>query len=652
MNFDTRWCGPRKRLFGVKKPSYRAKKLRVISWDIESWGLNPAEPALITYRFDKKYPRYEQEGYFKGENCKQEFIDFCNNLPTTYNHRLYAHNGAKFDNHAVFTAQEIANAVKFAAGSRIFYIKLDTEKGNVEFRDSRHVLSAPLRAFDSEAASKGETPMKFIDDANPDYGNYDSINEEDIRYGMDDVRVLDNAIKDTVKELEGIFGVEGLDMPLTASTMANVVYSKFWPDDWTYTRTKGKNKGQVEKAIEINVDIDNIGRKCFVGGRTQTLAQRNHVYKDVASFDFNSLYPSVMMLNKFPNPRHMKAVPNQRTWDMIREKGLPYWGWVRLEPIGSDARQFLPGLDEKGRRCYVHDGAYEGYLCSPEIEHAEKHGWKLVDCKQMCYSLEWIEPFKGFVEDMYARRLVEKKKPGGGREFFYKILMNSFYGGFAMRPPILRVERPEDINEILAGKVPESLKGTKESEDLWAGHRWNDVFTLKMWNNDPDNYYLEGKTEGNIPRRACYTWASFITCYARLALENAIHAAQDAGYETVYCDTDSVHIAGWEPEMEVPFDIGSDLGQLELESVRMKDGTLHLKADEAVYWEPKAYTWAVGGEKIKIKHKGANRSDGDLTKAQLQETVRSYRVAMRTGLPAGMLSQKWLKSKRWYREED
>lgn len=77
--------------------------------------------------------------------------------------------------------------------------------------------------------------------------------------------------------------------------------------------------------------------------------------------------------------------------------------------------------------------------------------------------------------------------------------------------------------------------------------------------------------------------AAYITAYGRVKLANAVNKI---GYERfIYCDTDSIHISGWEP---VPDDVDTSgaLGELKHESY-FKDG---------YYIKPKTY-----GEYTKIK---------------------------------------------------
>ena len=159
-----------------RKVQREAKKNRYYAFDIECAGLNPTNPLLIcVVPFDQYTKRMPTEWVFKGRDCKIQFIDWLESLPSTFNHIIYGHNGTRFDIYSVFDKWGILSAKKFERNGTIFWIQY---KKNIEFRDSKHILQAPLKAF----GAKGITPMKFINPNHPDFGSYEAIDDEDIEY--------------------------------------------------------------------------------------------------------------------------------------------------------------------------------------------------------------------------------------------------------------------------------------------------------------------------------------------------------------------------------------------------------------------------------------------------------------------------------------
>ena len=150
---------PRKyqRFLRGRKIQREAKKNRYYAFDIECAGLNPTNPLLIcVVPFEQYTKRMPSEWVFKGENCRADFIQWLESLPSTFNHCIYGHNGTRFDIYSVFDKWGVLSAEKFERNGTIFWIRYNN---HIEFRDSKHILQAPLKAF----GAKGITPLKFID---------------------------------------------------------------------------------------------------------------------------------------------------------------------------------------------------------------------------------------------------------------------------------------------------------------------------------------------------------------------------------------------------------------------------------------------------------------------------------------------------------
>ena len=357
-----------KRYIRGRKPQRERKKNRYYAFDIECAGLNPVNPLLIcVVPFEKYSSKVESDYIFQGKNCKKQFKSWLDSLPKSKKHILFAHNGSRFDIYSVFDKWEILASKKFERNGSIFYIEYNE---NVEFRDSRHILQAPLSAF----GAKGITPPKFIDESHPDYGDYEKINQNDIDYCLQDCRVLINALVDLKTLYRQWTGHPNPALPLTAASLAHRVFTaRYWPQKWRRMTTHGKNKGTINFMCHTAEESERVAQKAYYGGRVQILEQAGISYSDVISLDRNSMYPAVMM-NDFPDPTTVQRVNNL---DLIRNKNLYYWGYFELD--GSMAsRLFLPAYDEEGRRNYSKK-SFEGYLCSPEVEYALEHGWQIIN---------------------------------------------------------------------------------------------------------------------------------------------------------------------------------------------------------------------------------------------------------------------------------
>ena len=157
-----------------RKIQKEVAKNRYYTFDIECAGLNPTHPLLICVVPFESYTKSTPSRWvFQGKSCKVDFKNWLDSLPSTFNHVIFGHNGSRFDIYSVFDKWGILSSKKFERKGTIFWIQY---KPNVEFRDSLHLLQAPLKSF----GAKGTTPMKFIDPKHPQYGSHESIDELDI----------------------------------------------------------------------------------------------------------------------------------------------------------------------------------------------------------------------------------------------------------------------------------------------------------------------------------------------------------------------------------------------------------------------------------------------------------------------------------------
>jgi len=596
-------------------PKRLAIKNRIYYWDIESWGLNPRNVAFIIVKPERQYTKdMPEEWIFGSHESMREWID---SLPSTKNHIFYAHNSHKFDTLAIYTAEEIIDSPKCMAGNVIYTLQ---PRKNLEFRDSMHILSAPLRAY----GAKGETPIKFIDEDDPDFGNQLSITTQDIDYCRLDVDILREAILTMREAYRDWTGKEDADLPLTAASLAYRVWcAKSWPENWSFQGKTGKTYYSVTFPDAAN----EAAKKAYYGGRVQVMDGFDGVEVfNVMSGDRNSMFPAEMKDQQFPNPdKVFKANPTVGRLQRARAKGTTFWGHVVMK-AGANAELFLPTIIDK--KANYNQTSYDGFLMYPEINYALENGWKLLDVKEL-YVAEPCNHFESHVAYFYEQRM-RLKAVGDSRQQFIKIgPLNSLYGKFGQKDRCNRIEDKIGIDKIM-------------QED-----GWKDRYSIHEWSVNSPKFYLVENEPSSISKNTFFPWAAAVTSFARVSLQKAISACRKSGYEVVYCDTDSVHIHNIDSLENIPLDIGPKLGQWGWE--KPKDSACDI-VPTAVYWERKAYVWYDGkGDKIKIKHKGVSESDGDLTKEQTNISVIQPRTAMRRGIKSGYENVTPKRSARYYR---
>ena len=591
-----------------------AKKNRVYYWDIETYGLNPRNVAFIIVKPERQYTRnIPDEWIFSSWEKMRDWID---TLPSTFNHIFYAHNSHKYDSLSIYTAEEIIDMPKCMAGNTIYTLQ---PKPNLEFRDSMHILSAPLAAY----GAKGITPKKFIDEDDPDFGNQLAITNEDLDYCRLDVDILKESILTMREAYRDWVGKEDADLPLTAASLAYRVWcAKSWPEEWSYVGKSGKRYYSVTFPNQAN----EAAKFAYYGGKVQVMEGYDGVLvKNVMSIDRNSMFPSEMKDKVFPNPNKIyKRAATIRGLMAAKAQGWLYWGHVVMK-AGPNAELFLPTIIDK--KANYNQISYDGYLMFPEIDHALENGWTLEGVKEL-----WVSPpcnyFEHHVGYFYELRM-RLKAAGDPRQQFIKIgPLNSLYGKFGQKDKCNRIEDKEGIQKII-------------SED-----GWQEDYDVHFWNAESSKYYLTEREPSSISKNTFFPWAASVTSYARVELQKAISLCRKHGLEVVYCDTDSVHVCGLKSLDEIPLSIGKELGQWGFEFAKGHKGII----PSATYWERKAYVWYnEKGDKLKIKHKGVSESDGDLTKEQFNISVIQPRTAMRRGIQSGYEIAVPKRSARYYR---
>ena len=585
---------------------------QVWAWDIESYGLNPSQPIIISmFNFSAS----DSIQTWVGTGSRREARQFIDSLHGR--HIFYAHRGNSFDIYSLFDMGELVAMRKLAGGTSVYEFRYPTARGGlVHFRDSSHLLPVPLSAL----GAKGETPEKFTNPDDPAYGDPSAIEDADIWYCEQDVRVLAAALADLRDSYREWTGIMDADLPMTSASLAYRVWcARSWPASWNYN---GKDR------VSFPMAADHLARRAYFGGRVEVLdGLAGEVLHDVFSVDRNSMFPAEMMSRTFPDPNRLMqkspTVGNLR--DLIR-RGLPFWAEVRMR-AKQGADLFLPQVMEKKLR-FNHD-RFEGALMWPEIIRALNNGWVLEGVGELWFSVTQMRPFQDHVSTFYDLRL-DMKRRGDGRELFVKIgPLNSLYGKFGSKD---RCERVEDVQ-----RLKEIVKNPAYLEE-WDEYLWN-IY-------DPTHYYLISKNATIQPRCVFTAWAAGVTSYARCVQADTIQAFRTAGFSPCYTDTDSVHVHGT-PDLNIgdlPITIGSGLGEWDFE---FADGW-ERPAPWAVYWERKAYTWRMGdATPLRIKHKGARDSDGDLRKPQTHIRVMQYREAMRRRMPAGMQMTEVKRSRTW-----
>jgi len=286
--------------------------------------------------------------------------------------------------------------------------------------------------------------------------------------------------------------------------------------------------------------------KAYYGGRTEAFCRG--AIKNYNYYDFNSLYPSVM-INEFPDP-NTKRICYKNTCKYIEA-----FEGVSLVDIYCPEMEypFLPVRTET--KLLFPCGDFSGWYSHVELRRALELGYVIKKVRKTYYFKGTCEPFREYVLDLYNKRL-EFKEQGSSMEYVVKILLNSLYGKFGQKFTDRDSWKPFDLSI-------EELEQLKDFERI--------------------GNYIRIKKEMTEPPVFCTPiWALYTTAYAREKLHKAILNSRP-----VYVDTDSIIT-----KKEII--TSNKLGKLKLE----------MKIKKGVIVKPKFYAFSPLNGKPFVKSKG------------------------------------------------
>lgn len=319
------------------------------------------------------------------------------------------------------------------------------------------------------------------------------VSEELITYCQRDVDITEKLILEWFKFLKN--NDLGNFQPTIASQAFNSFRHKFMEHP-IYIHIN-------DRAIEIERESYKGGRnECFFIGK---IPEKIYVY------DFNSLYPSVMIDNFYPT--NLCAFRLQNDIDSLTEA-------LKNKLVIAELKINIkkPYVAHRKERLLFPIGRFTGYFCSPEIELLLERNC-IEEVGKVCY-YDKNKIFSSYVKFFYEERLKAKANGDKVNDEMLKIMLNSLYGKFGQKLRINEIIGDTDFNDISVKTMitPEGMYNAKS----FGGK----VFKCST---------TKEESSESFP-----AIASFCTAYARMKL---LYAIEQAGWENVYyVDTDSLFV--------------------------------------------------------------------------------------------------------------
>lgn len=438
-----------------------------------------------------------------------------------------------------------------------------TKLRKVSLLDSYKIVPQSLQKV-SESFLNYKMPKDGIDHSIIRTPNY-KLREEEKVYLFEDVKVLKEFIK--LARVEGIEVNSNYKLYFNKMTTAGQALNEFKKlllesyesgsfkdieglvDSFSELekhkkklQERGKNFNATKDTVftsvfpQLHPNVDCYLRQSYFGGITwknkkliDNLEANNIPLKGLV-YDVNSLYPSVMRTRLLPygKPLYYDGMYNSLP-NVIKDKYPLYIQKIRvkvfnIKPGKMPNIQIRESLQFKGSEYQSSNRYFDKSLNKFKYEECiftftNVQLERFLDTYELPLGIEYIDGycFKGSygLFNDYIDTFMELKKTGtGARKSTAKLMLNSLYGKFGTNPM-----KEERIVQVEGGVF--STTNKNECDE-----------TIEYLSN---SVYLP--------------MASFITAYARDVLLNAVNSVFD---RFLYCDTDSIHILGFEiPNIEI-----------------------------------------------------------------------------------------------------
>ena len=350
------------------------------------------------------------------------------------------------------------------------------------------------------------------------------LTEDELRYAYMDVIVVCCFIQEEI---------ERNDMRITNIPLTSTGYARRLCREFCFGKTKNSKKIYQDfmKSFTMEEEEYEWLRNAFQGGFTHANAKYSCTYEalqDVASFDFSSSYPAVIVSEMYPMGKGEKV--EVESIDEIYELSKKYCVVFPITLVGLRTKCEADHPLSLSK-CY---GVVNANVDNGRIESADEITTYITNIDLEVYNefYEWDEEYvkevyiykkaylpRGFIEAvayLYKAKTTLKGVKGKEEEYQHgKALLNALYGMMCQKI----------LNDII--EYDDTILWTKEEDDVER--------QLKEY-NESDYRFTH------------YAWGVFVTAYAR---KNLLLSIKEIGKDDyIYSDTDSMKIFNYENHLD------------------------------------------------------------------------------------------------------
>lgn len=454
---------------------------------------------------------------------KTFYEHLCDTLVTNLDMRLivYVHNLA-FEFQFIRTLIDWENVFSIDTRKPIYALS----RRGVEFRCS-YLLSGYSLAKLGEQLNKYKV-AKLVGDLDYSLLRHTGtpLTAKELGYCVNDVRVVMAYIQEKI-ESEGISKI-----PITKTGYVR----NFCRKRTLYKEVEGKRKNNYKyrdlmRSLVIgSMQEFKLLQRAFAGGFTHANAHYvGTIQKQVASYDFTSSYPSVMIAEKFPMSRGVKITLAKQSDFYYYIKNYCCVFDVEFTNIVSKLDNDTPISSSK---CFLKEGVMEN---NGRVFSATRIQTTLTDIDFRVISTFYVWG------SMRVGTMYIYKKEYLPTEFVKSIL--ELY----QKKTTLKGVRGKEVEYLQSKEMLNSCYGMAVTNPLRDEYLYEESQWVTNEPNVEQQSELLFKYNNSLNRFLFYPWGIFVTAYARRNLFTGIY---ECGEDYIYADTDSVKILNHENHKE------------------------------------------------------------------------------------------------------
>ena len=351
------------------------------------------------------------------------------------------------------------------------------------------------------------------------------LTEKELEYCNNDVEIILDYINEQIEQYGDITKI-----PMTnTGRVRKFVKEKCYFTDKNHkksSRGEFQRYNELMKELTLTSDEYIMLKRCFMGGFTHaSMLYSGQLLHNVASIDFTSSYPAVMLSEKFPMSKPIPVdLKQENFWELLNSDDYSMMFDVKFYGLHSKLT-FETYLSES--KCLIKENATinNGRVFSADVVQTTMTS---IDFKimQQCYNWERVE-----VANVYKFYM----------QYLPKAILMAILELYGNKTTLKGVEGKE-VEYLLSKGMLNSVYGMCVTDIVRDTITYNNGWQLEKFTQESMQEQIE-KYNDSKNRFLYYAWGVWVTAYAR---KNLWLGILNIGTDYVYSDTDSIKLLNYD----------------------------------------------------------------------------------------------------------